>query len=236
MQVLGQSISKNSLILGLFAILTVGVTAGTYELTKERIFEQERLARAKALFEIIPEQMRDNDLLNNTITLPNAAELGLDPTEKITGFVSQKEQVITGLALPTIAPDGYTGRIKLVVGIDASGALTGVRVLTHKETPGLGDKIDLKKSNWILSFNTKSFATLDEERWKVKKDGGEFDQFTGATITPRAVVKAVYKTISYFHKYKAQLLPSTKTSTLISTKELTKESATHLKNSAEGNK
>ena len=97
----------------------------------------------------------------------------------------------TGYALDTVAPDGYSGAIRMVVGTDAKGAISAVRVLTHKETPGLGDKIELKKSNWIDSFVGRTLNAENEASWAVKKDGGEFDAFTGATITPRAVVKAV---------------------------------------------
>lgn len=98
---------------------------------------------------------------------------------------------VTGYALETVAPDGYSGAIRLIVGTDASGKVSGVRVLAHRETPGLGDKIELKKSNWILSFNGHSLTGDNANSWAVKKDGGDFDAFTGATITPRAVVKAV---------------------------------------------
>lgn len=98
---------------------------------------------------------------------------------------------ITGYALETVAPDGYSGAIRLIVGTDAKGAVSAVRVLAHKETPGLGDKIELKKSDWINSFVGKFLSHDNEANWAVKKDGGEFDAFTGATITPRAVVKAV---------------------------------------------
>jgi electron transport complex protein RnfG len=109
--------------------------------------------------------------------------------------------------LQAVAPEGYGGSINLLVGIDSQGAITGVRVIPpHFETPGLGDAVEVQKSPWILSFNGKSLANTPESRWWVKKDGGEFDAFTGATITPRAVVDAVYKALQYFDANKASLL------------------------------
>lgn len=102
--------------------------------------------------------------------------------------------------MPVVAPDGYSGNINLLVGIDMSGAILGVRVTSHRETPGLGDQIELKKSDWIKSFNGRTLGSPPHSEWNVKKNGGEFDQFTGATITPRAVVKAVQKALIYFRE------------------------------------
>jgi len=110
--------------------------------------------------------------------------------------------------LPTVAPDGYSGDIKLIVGINLDGTIAGVRALSHKETPGLGDKVDLRKSNWILNFNGRSLLQPSIEQWAVKKDGGTFDQFTGATITPRAVVKSVKKALLFFQQQRDVIFPS----------------------------
>ena len=108
-----------------------------------------------------------------------------------------------------IAPDGYAGAIKLLVGIRANGTLAGVRVISHKETPGLGDGIETKRSNWILGFNDTSLDKPDLHGWQVKRDGGQFDQLTGATITPRAIVKAVHQSLVYFKHNKQTLLNTT---------------------------
>jgi electron transport complex protein RnfG len=107
--------------------------------------------------------------------------------------------------LSSIAPNGYNGEIKLLIGIKYNGELAGVRVISHKETPGLGDKIDAKKSDWILKFEGLSLTNPTESKWKVAKDGGEFDQFTGATITPRAIVEAVKKSLVFFQQHRDQL-------------------------------
>ena len=110
------------------------------------------------------------------------------------------------MLLRAVAPDGYSGSIQLLVAVLADGSLAGVRVLAHKETPGLGDKIELKKSPWIQSFTGKSLQNPDEAGWGVKKDKGQFDQFAGATITPRAVVKAVHHALQYFDAHRGELL------------------------------
>ncbi|RDH45045.1 electron transport complex subunit RsxG [Zooshikella ganghwensis] len=203
MNVIGIAITRNSLLLGVFATLTVGVIAVTYALTKDRIADQIRQAEAKALYEILPEESHDNDLLKTTVTITPNEDLGNEkPTH---GYVAFQKQQPTAIILPATAPDGYNGRILLLVGIYADGSLSGVRVISHKETPGLGDAIDTKVSDWILGFAGKSLTNPDQDRWAVKKDGGDFDQFTGATITPRAVVGSIKRTLSYFNKHQDTL-------------------------------
>jgi electron transport complex protein RnfG len=110
------------------------------------------------------------------------------------------------------APDGYNGDIRLLAGIAASGTIFGVRIISHRETPGLGDPIDIEKSDWILGFNNKSLQNPDSDGWAVRKDGGQFDQFTGATISPRAVVRTVHSTLRYFEANR-QMLFDTPTQT-----------------------
>lgn len=197
---LGKSISQNSLILGAFAAITAGLIASTFVGTKERIFEAERKAAQKALFEVVPQTRHNNDLLNETLPLTEQqiAQLHLNEDAKI--HVAEHDGKPVAWVIPVVAPDGYSGEIKLIVGINTDGTIAGVRALSHKETPGLGDKIDLTKSDWILGFNGKSLSNPIEERWKVKKDGGEFDQFTGATITPRAVVEAVKNALEVYQQ------------------------------------
>ena len=115
------------------------------------------------------------------------------------------------VVLALIAPDGYGGPIKLLVGINADGSLAGVRVVNHHETPGLGDAIDTRRSNWILGFTGRSLGDPSPAQWAVRKDGGVFDQFTGATITPRAVVKAVKRALVYFEAHRDTLFADGKT-------------------------
>jgi electron transport complex protein RnfG len=194
---LGQSISKNSLILAAFAIFTAGALALTNLATQDRIAAAERAAQQRALFEIIPLQDHDNDLLTDTIPMPYGALelLGVNAASEI--YRARRQGEITALIVPATAHDGYSGDISMIVGVKRDGTIAGVRILLHKETPGLGDKIELKKHQWILSFNGKSLTVPVIEEWKVKKDGGAFDQFAGATITPRAVVGQVKRVLEF---------------------------------------
>ena len=189
--------------LSIFAIITAGLIALTQVGTKERIEQQIKLARSKALLEIVPLNSFNNDLLESAFWLKATKELGL--SEPAEAFVATQDGVPTHVILPVVATEGYSGEIRLIVSISDSGSIEGVRAIEHKETPGLGDNIDLKKSKWILEFNGKSFENTPEAQWKVKKDNGHFDQLTGATITPRAIVKAVYQALLYFRDHKDQL-------------------------------
>ena len=200
---ISRSMLKNALVLGLFAIGTVGSVALLQQGTATRIAAAEREAQVRALAEILPACSYDNHLLNNRIEL-NAPELGHRSPQS--AYLALKGGEPSALILPVTAPDGYSGAIHLLVGIFADGRLAGVRVLGHRETPGLGDKIELAKSDWIRSFEGKSLSDPNEDGWAVKKDRGDFDQFAGATITPRAVVKAVHGALRYFDKHRAQLL------------------------------
>ncbi|WP_081869689.1 electron transport complex subunit RsxG [Endozoicomonas numazuensis] len=200
---LASSIVRNSLTLGLFAILTVGLIALTFVFTEEKIHAQIRAFEARALKEILPDETHDNSILDTRISLP-ANDLLATTSEKY-GYVAFKEGKPVAVILPAIAPDGYAGKIELLVGIYTDGTLAGVRATQHKETPGLGDKIDTKVSDWILQFRGKSLLDPAPEDWGVKRDGGQFDQFTGATITPRAVVASVYRTLSYFDSHREAL-------------------------------
>lgn len=204
------SIGKNSVLLLLFALVTAGILATTYEGTKEKISIEERRAAEKALLEIIPQSRFDNDLLLDTITLPESARDSLGNVSGEEIYVARKDNSIIAVIIPAIAPDGYSGDIKLITGVNADGTIAGVRVLIHKETPGLGDKIDIKKNQWVTSFTGRSLQNPSENGWNVKKNGGDFDQFTGATITPRAVVKQVYKVLQFVETHQKSLFTQAK--------------------------
>lgn len=215
---LGQSISKNSFILAAFAVITAGALALTNLGTQDRIAAAERAAQQRALFEIIPLQDHDNDLLNDTIPVPDSAwePLGASSESKI--YRARKQGEITALIVPAIAHDGYSGDISMIVGVKRDGSIAGVRVLLHKETPGLGDKIELKKHQWILNFNGKTLTVPVIEEWKVKKDGGIFDQFAGATITPRAVVGQVKRVLEFVTANQQSLFSNTQSLAQTATK------------------
>lgn len=199
---ISRSMLKNALVLGLFAIVTVGLVAVLQQATAGRIANAEREAQVRALSEILPQGSYDNHLLDNSIQLHDPLLGSKSPQ---TAYIALKDGQPSAVILRATAPDGYSGAIHLLIGIQADGRLAGVRVLGHKETPGLGDKIELAKNAWIRSFDGKSLSNPGEDGWAVKKDRGEFDQFAGATITPRAVVKAVHKALQYFDAHQEQL-------------------------------
>ncbi|MGL4765195.1 MAG: electron transport complex subunit RsxG [Aeromonas sp.] len=194
-----KSMRKNGLILAMFALGCTALVVLTNELTKNKIAHQQQLEKLQTLEALLPADSYDNDLVTSCKLVTSRKYLGSDQPQAL--YTASKNGVVTGYALEAIAPDGYSGAIRIVAGFDAKGTVSAVRVLAHKETPGLGDKIELKKSNWINSFTGKSLTADNESEWAVKKDGGEFDAFTGATITPRAVVKAVKNLLKLQHEH-----------------------------------
>ena len=193
---LGRSITRNSVLLGLFALATALLLAGSYLLTKDRIAESIRQAEEKALLQIVPRERHDNSMLDDTLPAGRGDTLlGLREDKRI--YLARKDGAVIAAIIPATARDGYSGDINMVVGVNADGTVAGVRVLAHKETPGLGDNVDLKKSDWVLGFDGRSLQNPPPSRWAVKKDKGVFDSFTGATITPRAVVAATRRVLEY---------------------------------------
>jgi electron transport complex protein RnfG len=206
---MSQSLKVNAVGIGVFAAITALLIATTYVLTKAPIKENVRQQQSKKLYEIIGDTQFDNDVFEQVIELPGKA-FGFD--KPIKAQVAMLQDKVQTVIFPVLTPKGYSGNITLLVGINADTSIAGVRVITHRETPGLGDKVELKKSNWILSFNQQSKQT--RPKWAVKKDGGQFDQFTGATITPRAVVNAVGNALDYFIEHQQQLLATKRSATL----------------------
>lgn len=202
-----ESITKASLQtalnLLLFAIVGTAVLAFTFSVTRERIVKSEELEKLNLITQIVPASAFDNDIVKDTIAVPPNPLLGTD--DVTTAYRARLKGQPSVVVLESIAPDGYSGKIGLVVAIRADGAISGVRVVWHKETPGLGDYIDYAKSHWIAQFDGASNARYKDDDWKVKKDGGQFDYMAGATITPRAVVKAVHKALQYFEANRAKL-------------------------------
>jgi len=183
-----------AVILGAFAILGVGLVSATYEGTKERIAHNERLSLLRKLHAMVPPESVDNDMIADRIEVRDKGLLGADVT---TVYRGRRGGEPVAAVLTPVVPDGYSGPIKLLVAVRQDGSLGGVRVVTHKETPGLGDKVEEEKSDWILGFEGKSLENPPIGEWAVKRDGGYFDQFTGATITPRSIVKAVKNTLLF---------------------------------------
>ncbi|MFH4756172.1 electron transport complex subunit RsxG [Vibrio alginolyticus] len=197
------AIRKNGLTLAIFACATTGLVALTQYLTKDQIKVQEQKQLLSVLNQVIPENMHDN-ALTQACTMFTSPDLGT--LRAMPAYLATKNGEPTAIAIESIAPDGYNGEIKVITGIDNQGNILGTRVLNHQETPGLGDKIDLRVTDWILSFTGKQVTESNWNSWKVRKDGGDFDQFTGATITPRAVVKVVRNTVNYVNQSREDIL------------------------------
>ncbi len=191
-----------ALILGGFAFVGTTLVVVTERLTAARIEQNHREFLLKSLHEVLPRDELDNDLLADHY-VTRIPELAGD--RPLTVFRARKAgKPVAALFSPVIAK-GYSGPIELLVGVYADGRLAGARVLSHMETPGLGDRIDTSKSDWILGFRGRSLGNPPEKQWKVKRDGGVFDQFTGATITPRGIVKALKTTLEYFRDHRDAL-------------------------------
>lgn len=193
----------SAVLLGLFAIIGTAMVALIYDATAERIAANHRAFLLKSLHILVPPEQHDNDLFTDFITVSNKDLLGTDKPVRVYR-ARQKKQPVAAI-INTIAPDGYSGSIELLVAIRYDGTLGGVRVVKHRETPGLGDAIEASKSDWILGFNNRSLTDPEKKGWGVKRDGGIFDQFTGATISPRAIVNAVYRSLRYFDAHKDEL-------------------------------
>jgi electron transport complex protein RnfG len=187
---------RTAAILFVFVIIFTGLLSAAYLWTKPAIEASAVEEKMKLIDEVLPRAEYDNALLQEAISLPPTPELGLTETSSV--FVARKAGQPVGVIFEAVAPDGYAGKIRLLVAIRADGQVAGVRVVQHKETPGLGDYIEVKKDKnkvrpWITQFTGKTLTGAVDKDWKVKKDGGRIDHYAGATVTPRAVSKAVLK-------------------------------------------
>ncbi|MDP2827478.1 MAG: RnfABCDGE type electron transport complex subunit G [Sulfuricellaceae bacterium] len=206
---------KLAIVLAVFSLVGTVLLALTFDATRDNIAASEKKAKLALIGQILPSSLYDNDLLQDTLVLPPQAELG---GVESTAYRARKGNEPSAVVLEAIAPDGYSGKIKLLIAIKQNGEISGVRVVAHKETPGLGDYIEAVRSDWIKQFDGASLKQIvlspsslpEGERdvgslrefqskdWKVKKDGGRFDYMAGATITPRAVIKAVHKALVFY--------------------------------------
>ncbi len=207
------TIMKSSLVLGGFSLVVAVVLMFVNLATAERIRAQELAAERRALSEVYPAQYHDNDLLDDIIlfdpgntTHPGLLD-GLTLSAPRQGYVARKNGAFAGAIIPVDTPHGYSGNISMLVGILEDGTITGARVLTHRETPGLGDGIDASVSDWIFQFDGKK-QERDAPQWNIVRDGGDFDQLTGATVTSRAVVNAVNRAMRFFINNQAILSAS----------------------------
>ena len=181
-------------LLGVFGILGAGLVGFSHDSTAERIAQNERESLVRQLQQLVPAGQFDNDMSTDVIEVSAGDQLGAARTRV---YRARLAGTTTAVVLSPVITQGYSGAIRLIVAVQRDGRLAGVRVLGHRETPGLGDKIEAERSDWILGFAGKSLLAPAASAWKVKRDGGVFDQFTGATITPRAVVRGVKASLEY---------------------------------------
>lgn len=203
--------ARTAVILFIFVVIFTGLLSGAYLWTLPTIQSAASEEKMKLIDDVLPRSNYDNDLLKDTVRIEATPALGLD--EATSAYRARKGGKLAALVLEAVAPDGYAGKIRLLIALNGEGSLIGVRVTQHKETPGLGDYIEPKKGKdkehpWIAQFNGLNPTRLDEREWKVKKDGGRFDSVAGATVTPRAVVKAIRKAALYVAENRETLFAS----------------------------
>ncbi len=188
----------SGLFLWIFAVLGTTLVAVTEHGTHEKIADNERRVLLRNLYALLPAEKFNNDIVEDTKLIQASKRLGTDQDSII--YLARLNGEPVAAIFNSIAPNGYNGKIHLLIGIYHDGSLAGVRAVKHRETPGLGDVIELRKSDWVLGFNGKSLDNPSRDKWAVKRDNGVFEQFTGATITPRAVVGTVKNTLIYYEE------------------------------------
>jgi Na+-translocating ferredoxin:NAD+ oxidoreductase subunit G len=198
-----RTILFTGILLSLFTVIGATLVAYTFENTKTRIAANERASLLRNLHVLVPPDSHTNDLFRDVIEVQDPTLLGTRNPVQV--YRARRNDEPVALVMTPEAPDGYSGAIRLLVGIDPEGTLIGVRVLSHRETPGLGDAIEAERSDWILDFDGRSLGNPPADQWRVRRDGGVFDQFSGATVTPRAVVNAVRKSLIYFERHRDEL-------------------------------
>lgn len=189
---------RAALRLAMTALVAAGLLTGVQALTRERIAAAERQAQLQALAVVLPASRYDNDPLADAVLVQAPAWLGL---QQATVRRARLGGRASALVIEASAPDGYSGPIHLLVTVDADGRVGAVRVTRHQETPGLGDAIEAEKGDWIAGFARRSLRDPAEPRWAVRKDGGDFDQLAGATVTPRAIVAAVRRCLTFVARH-----------------------------------
>ena len=206
-----RDILSTGAVLLTFSVAGAALLSGTFSLTHPAIERSEQAEKRVLVAQTLPSDSFDNDLIRDARPLPADALLGLKRPGLF--YPASKSGQVNAVVLEAVAPDGYSGEIRLLIGILADGRVAGVRVTAHRETPGLGDYIELARSPWIKQFEQLSLDTVPPGQWKVRKDGGRFDYRAGATITPRAVIKAVHKALEYFAAHRTELLAAGATGT-----------------------
>ena len=196
-------VGRTVLVMIIFGVFFSTILQFIYTQTNPVILKSEAAAKERLLLQVISKDLYNNDLINSFIEIkPNKK---LKNKETIKGYIAKKNNKVTAVILETRAPDGYSGEIKILVGIDIKGYILGTRVVKHQETPGLGDYIDIIKSDWINIFTYSSLENTTKIEWAVQKDQGKFDYVAGATITARAVVKTIQESLNFFKENKLEM-------------------------------
>lgn len=195
-----QRVGYQAMLLGGFATFASVFLVSGNMATKDEIAQRQKEDLLASLSQVVPEKLYDNNLLSNPLEIDDA------DNHKIIIYRGFKDSQVSALAWEISDPGGYAGEIRMIIGVNTDGEILGVRVIAHSETPGLGDKIEEKKSNWIFDFNGLSLDNTALNQWKVKKDGGRFDAFSGATITPRAVVRGITSGLKFFKANRSRLI------------------------------
>jgi electron transport complex protein RnfG len=203
MKRIARSSLQTAVNLVFFAIIGTAILSATYHLTHDTIVATVEQAKLKLVSQLLPPGAYDNDIMQDIHTVAADAMLGTE--EATQAHIARRDGQPVAVVLEAVAPDGYSGKIALIMAIHPDGSLGGVRVVNHNETPGLGDYIDIAKHDWIKTFDGRSRALFKDEMWKVRKDGGIFEHMAGATITPRAVIKAVNRALQYFEAHRDEL-------------------------------
>lgn len=193
-------------VLAVAALVAAALVASTERVARPQIEANTAAALRAELAVLIPAGLHDHDLLDDTILLDAPALTG--SATAVTVYRAARDGVPTAAAFEIVAPDGYSGAIRLLLAVTPEGRVLGLRVISHRETPGLGDYIEAQRSPWILGFDGKSLGEPPVARWAVRKDGGDFDAMTGATVTPRAIVKAVRRTLEQLDTQRSVLFPA----------------------------
>ena len=195
---------RSAAVLAVAAILAVGTVAVVNDRARPQIEASQRAVQLQQLTAVLGDVAYDNDPLTDTLLVRDLEYLGT--AEPMRAHSVRRNGEPVAVLLNAVAPDGYSGALRLLVAIDAQGTLIGVRVLEHRETPGLGDFVEERRTDWIRQFDGRSLDAPPTTRWQVRKDGGDFDQYTGATVTSRAVTHAVRDALTYFARHRAELL------------------------------
>jgi electron transport complex protein RnfG len=202
-ELLLKSVRKNAFILAVFAIASTALVSIVHQLTKNKIESEVQRVVNQRLNKLVDSNLYDNSPINDCILIKDYSKKNQTSIHKV--HLMKKNNLPMAMVFTSTAHDGYSGNIDLLIALSNDNRLLGIEILSHRETPGLGDKIESNKSNWLQQFKSISLADMNEKNWRVKKDGVDFDTLTGATITPRAIINATYDTSRYFSGHKQEL-------------------------------